>query len=75
MARFSRDALAKQIYSKIFDWIVVQINKALKTSGKGKVFSIVKLSSVISTTFKFSRQKQDTKLRENSAMQSIANLK
>ena len=34
MARFSRDALAKQIYSKIFDWIVVQINKALKTSGK-----------------------------------------
>ena len=33
-ARFARDALAKYIYSKIFDWIVVQINKALKTSGK-----------------------------------------
>ena len=33
-ARFARDALAKFIYSKIFDWIVIQINKALKTSGK-----------------------------------------
>ena len=33
-ARFARDALAKYIYSKIFDWIVVQINKALKTSGE-----------------------------------------
>ena len=33
-ARFARDALSKYIYSKIFDWIVVKINKALKTSGK-----------------------------------------
>merc|ERR1719361_2085237 len=33
-AKFARDALAKYIYSKIFDWIVVKINKALKTSGK-----------------------------------------
>ena len=33
-ASFARDALAKFIYSRLFDWIVVQINKALKTSGK-----------------------------------------
>ena len=33
-AQHSRDALAKCIYSNLFDWIVYQINKALKTSKK-----------------------------------------
>jgi hypothetical protein len=33
-ASFARDALAKCIYAYLFDWIVVQINKALRTSGK-----------------------------------------
>ncbi len=33
-ALFSRDALAKCIYSRLFDWIVLQINKALTTNGK-----------------------------------------
>merc|ERR1719410_1225693 len=33
-AQHSRDALAKCIYSNLFDWIVFQINKALKTSKK-----------------------------------------
>ncbi len=33
-AIFARDALAKCIYAYLFDWIVVQINKALRTSGK-----------------------------------------
>ena len=42
---------------------------------KGKVFSKVKLSSKISTSFEFSRQKLDTKLLENGTFQSIPNLK
>ena len=34
-ALFARDALAKAIYAKLFDWIVVQINRSLKRkSGK-----------------------------------------
>jgi len=33
-AQQSRDALAKCIYSNLFDWIVHQINKALRTSQK-----------------------------------------
>ena len=33
-AQHSRDALAKCIYSNLFDWIVYQINKALKTNKK-----------------------------------------
>ena len=46
-----------------------------KTIGKGKVFSKVKISTAISTTFKFSRQKVATKLLENSIFLSVANLK
>ena len=42
---------------------------------KGKLFSKVKLSYAISTTFKFSRQKVYTNLLENSTFQSIKNLK
>jgi len=34
----ARDALAKCIYSNLFDWIVFQINKALKTSQKVNKF-------------------------------------
>uniref|UniRef100_A0A0K2VG83 Myosin 5 [Tribolium castaneum] n=1 Tax=Lepeophtheirus salmonis TaxID=72036 RepID=A0A0K2VG83_LEPSM len=37
-ALFARDALAKTIYSKLFDWIVVKINMSLKTSGKTHKF-------------------------------------
>jgi len=33
-AEQSRDALAKCIYSNLFDWIVFQINKALRVTGK-----------------------------------------
>ena len=37
-ASFARDALSKCIYSRVFDWIVVQINRALqrKASSKAK---------------------------------------
>ena len=35
-ALFARDALAKAIYAKLFDWIVVQINRSLKPSSKSK---------------------------------------
>jgi len=37
-ALFARDALAKCIYSHVFDWIVLHINKALRTSGKTHKF-------------------------------------
>ena len=33
-AYFARDALAKHMYSQLFNWIVNQINKCLKSSGK-----------------------------------------
>ncbi|CAL1542577.1 unnamed protein product [Lymnaea stagnalis] len=33
-ASFARDALVKYIYSRLFDWIVTQINKALHSSTK-----------------------------------------
>ena len=37
-ALFARDALSKSIYSRLFDWIVVKVNKALerKSSSKAK---------------------------------------
>ena len=37
-ALFARDALSKSIYSRLFDWIVVKVNKALerKASSKAK---------------------------------------
>ena len=34
----SRDALAKHIYAQLFDWIVSQINKAMKPEGKTHKF-------------------------------------
>ena len=34
----ARDALAKRIYARLFDWIVEQINKALHTSAKQHSF-------------------------------------
>eukprot|EP00095_Tigriopus_kingsejongensis_P008891 maker-scaffold566_size135349-snap-gene-0.26 protein:Tk08891 transcript:maker-scaffold566_size135349-snap-gene-0.26-mRNA-1 annotation:"myosin va" len=37
-ALFARDALAKCIYAYLFDWIVNQINKALRTTGKVNKF-------------------------------------
>ncbi|XP_051894260.1 unconventional myosin-Va-like [Pristis pectinata] len=37
-ATCSRDALAKHIYGQLFNWIVNQINKALRSSSKQHVF-------------------------------------
>ena len=37
-ALFARDALAKSIYANLFDWIVLQINKSLRTTGKTNKF-------------------------------------
>ncbi|BFZ14098.1 hypothetical protein BsWGS_17137 [Bradybaena similaris] len=37
-ASFARDALVKTIYSRLFDWIVAQINKSLHTSAKTHKF-------------------------------------
>eukprot|EP00094_Tigriopus_californicus_P007483 TCALIF_07205-PA protein Name:"Similar to MYO5A Unconventional myosin-Va (Gallus gallus)" AED:0.07 eAED:0.07 QI:0/0/0/0.83/1/1/12/0/1517 len=37
-ALFARDALAKCIYAYLFDWIVLHINKALRTTGKANKF-------------------------------------
>lgn len=37
-ALFARDALAKCIYAYLFDWIVLHINKALRTTGKVNKF-------------------------------------
>ncbi|KAK3748926.1 hypothetical protein RRG08_019460, partial [Elysia crispata] len=37
-ASFARDALVKGIYSRLFDWIVAQINKALHSSSKSHKF-------------------------------------
>ncbi|XP_048469871.1 unconventional myosin-Vb-like, partial [Rhincodon typus] len=34
----SRDALAKHIYGKLFDWMVNQVNKALRSSSKQHAF-------------------------------------
>jgi myosin-5 len=34
----AKEALAKCIYSNLFDWIVCQINKALHTAGKVNKF-------------------------------------
>ena len=42
---------------------------------KGTFFSKVKLSLVISTTFEFSRQKHDAKIRENCMFRSTPNPK
>lgn len=37
-ASFARDALVKHIYSRLFDWIVGQINKALHATVKTHKF-------------------------------------
>lgn len=37
-AQNARDALAKHIYARLFDWIVQHINKALQTSSKQHSF-------------------------------------
>ena len=37
-AYFARDALAKHIYSCVFDWIVAELNKALYSTEKTKKF-------------------------------------
>ncbi|CAH1789346.1 unnamed protein product, partial [Owenia fusiformis] len=37
-ALFAKDALSKHIYSKVFDWIVTKLNKALQTSAKYNKF-------------------------------------
>jgi myosin-1 len=35
-SQFTRDALAKSIYSKLFDWLVERINKKLSCTTPGK---------------------------------------
>ena len=35
-ALFARDALSKSIYSRLFDWIVVKVNKALERKSSSK---------------------------------------
>lgn len=41
MAAFARDALAKGIYSRLFDWIVGRINKVMAVAEKGKTIGIL----------------------------------
>ena len=36
-----RDALAKAIYTKIFDWVVAEVNKAFRTKDKGLMIGIL----------------------------------
>jgi myosin heavy subunit len=40
-AAFARDALAKGIYSRLFDWIVTRINKTMAVTEKGKTIGIL----------------------------------
>ena len=44
-ARAARDALAKEIYSRLFDWLVERINKAIGSGGnqasKGRSIGIL----------------------------------
>ena len=37
-AYFARDALSKQLYAQLFNWIVTEVNKALTTSAKQNKF-------------------------------------
>ncbi|KAL4216467.1 myosin V [Mactra antiquata] len=37
-AKFAQDALSKCIYSRLFDWIVTQVNKALRSQTKSQRF-------------------------------------
>ena len=49
-ALFARDALAKAIYAKLFDWIVVQINRSLKRKS-GKSHKVWQLTQFFSVSF------------------------
>jgi len=40
-AEYSRDALAKGIFSRIFDWLVAKVNSTMEISSKGKSIGIL----------------------------------
>ena len=40
-AGFARDALAKGIYSRMFDWIVATTNKSMEYKGSGNTIGIL----------------------------------
>jgi myosin-1 len=40
-ASYSRDALAKGIYSRLFDWLVFTINRNMEVNQKGRTIGIL----------------------------------
>ncbi|GFO26379.1 unconventional myosin-va, partial [Plakobranchus ocellatus] len=72
-ASFARDALVKGIYSRLFDWIVAQINKALHNSTKSHKFIGV-LDIYGFETFKINSFEQFCINYANEKLQQIFNM-